>query len=206
MTRVKICGITRAEDAQAAAALGADALGFILYAGSKRAIAPEAAAAIIRDLPPFVARVGVFVNEDPARMRELRDALGLSAIQLSGDEPATILAALDGPVIKAFRSIPADLSAWRVAAWLADGAASGSYGGTGTAADAGLVRTLALCGRLILAGGLVAETVGALVRAHRPYAVDVASGVESAPGVKDRAKMAAFIRATKSADDIERAT
>lgn len=197
--RIKICGITRIEDAQAAVAAGADAIGLIFYAGSRRAVTPDAARAIVASLPPLVPAIGVFVNADTATIRAVRDQVGLAAVQLHGDEMPDQAAALPGPVIKAFRTPPADLAAWRVAGFLADGAAPGQYGGTGTGAAEPLLALLAPTGRMILAGGLTPETVAERVRRWRPAAVDVASGVEAAPGIKDLAKLRAFIAAARGA-------
>lgn len=205
MIRVKICGITRADDANLAVTLGADALGFIQWAPSKRAITPDAARAIITALPPFVTPVGVFVNQDAATIEALRRYCGFRAVQLHGDESPSILDDLTGPVIKAFRAIPndAELSAWRVSAVLADGALADHYGGTGTLADDRLIAALGASGRLILAGGLTPESVGARCRVVRPYAVDVASGVEASPGRKDSEKLRAFIEAVRATEKNE---
>ncbi len=197
--RIKICGITRIEDAAAAVASGADAIGLIFYAGSRRAVTAEAARAIVASLPPLVPAVGVFVNEDLAVIRALKAEVGLAAVQLHGDETPADAARLPAPVIKAFRALPADLAAWPVAGYMADGAAPGHYGGTGVAAEDPLLAVLAPTGRMILAGGLTPETVAERVRRWRPAAVDVASGVESAPGIKDVAKIQAFVAAARGA-------
>jgi len=190
--RVKICGLTRLEDALHAAHCGADALGFIVWPGSKRAVTPDAARAIIARLPPFVTPVGVFVNETAASIRKIAGHCGFRAIQLSGDEEPDITADLTLPVIKAFRAVP-DLTHWHVAGYLADGAADGQFGGTGTGADSALITSLAPTGRLILAGGLTPDTVAARAAAIRPYAVDTASGTEASPGIKDPDKVSRFI-------------
>lgn len=203
MVRVKICGFTRAEDALAAVAAGADALGFVLWSGSKRAATADQARAIIATLPPYVQTVGVFVNEAPRRIEEIRRAVGLGCVQLSGDENPEDYSDLTAPVVKAFRAAPDPviLSRWGwCAGFLADGdAGAGIYGGGGVGASDVTIARLADTGRLILAGGLKPETVAERTRAVRPYAVDVASGVESAPGIKDLARMTAFIQAAKSA-------
>jgi phosphoribosylanthranilate isomerase len=191
MIRVKICGITNLGDALHAIEAGADALGFILWSGSKRAVAPQTAREIIAALPPFITTVGVFVNETARSIERLRTEIGFTVAQLSGDESPEILSELRRPVVKAFRTIPepAMLGRWKgVAALLADGAAAGQFGGTGTAASDG---------RLILAGGLTPETVAERAQAIQPYAVDVAGGVEASPGVKDSAKVTAFISAIR---------
>jgi phosphoribosylanthranilate isomerase len=201
IVRVKICGITRLEDALAAAAAGADAVGFNFWPGSRRFIAPEAARAIAWRLPPFVAAVGVFVNQDPAEVRRACAAAGCSAAQLHGDEPPADAAAVGLPVLKAFRlGAPDDLHAldrWPATAVLLDAPSEG-YGGSGRTVDWSLARLAVEAGRtVVLSGGLAPENVAAAIRAVRPWAVDVASGVESSPGVKDRERVARFVRAAK---------
>lgn len=201
MIRVKICGLTNLEDALHAVAAGADALGFILWPGSKRAVSPDRAREIVASLPPYVTTVGVYVNENSAEIERMRREIGLSTTQLSGDETSDILAGLTGPVVKAFRTLPdpAPLAGWKgIAGYLADGAISGQYGGTGTSPADDLVAGLAPTGRLILAGGLTPENVAARASIVRPYAVDVASGTEASPGIKDPAKVSAFIAAVRT--------
>jgi phosphoribosylanthranilate isomerase len=195
--RVKICGLTRLEDALHAAHCGADALGFIVWPGSKRAVAPDAAREIIGKLPPFVTPVGVFVNETAQAMTEMAAYCGFRVIQLSGDEKPDITAGLALPVIKAFRSVP-DLTQWHVAGYLADGAVDGQFGGTGTEAEDALIAALAPTGRLILAGGLTPDNVAARAGATRPYAIDTASGTEASPGIKDPDKVSRFIARVRS--------
>jgi phosphoribosylanthranilate isomerase len=203
MIRVKICGITRLEDALAAVRLGADALGFNFWPGSRRHVAPEAARKIVRALPPFVTAVGVFV--DPTRDEALRaaEASGIQVFQLHGDEPPELCAALALPVVKGLRVADARslaaLASYEVSAFLLDAPAAG-YGGSGKTFDWALAREAALAARVILAGGLGPDNVAEAVRTVRPYGVDVASGVESAPGVKDERLMARFIRAAKEAE------
>ena len=198
--RVKICGVTRLEDALQAARLGADALGFNFWPGSKRFLAPAAARSIVERLPPFVTPVGVFVNQPEAEIRRAAEESGVRVLQLHGDEPPELCARLPLPVVKAVRvgaALPLDaLRAYPVAAFLLD-APSAGYGGSGAAFDWSLAEGVAGLGPLILAGGLTPENVAAGVRRVRPYAVDVASGVESAPGVKDVSKMARFIAAAR---------
>jgi phosphoribosylanthranilate isomerase len=201
--RVKICGITRLEDALAAAELGADALGLNLWPGSSRAVRPEVAREIARRLPPFVTAVGVFVNQPREELLRLARAAGVAALQLHGDEAPEDCRDLGLPVIKAFRvARPEDLVPIArypdVAAVLLD-SRSERFGGSGRTFDWELGGRAAGPRPLILAGGLGPENVAAAVRAVRPYAVDTASGVESSPGVKDRERMARFIRAAKEA-------
>ena len=199
MVRVKICGITKPEDAKLAAELGADAIGLNFYEQSPRCITPFAAAELIRRLPPFISAVGVFVNWSDAPIVALCKALRLSAAQLHGDEsPQTAeRVATRLPVIKALRlgqqSAGPEFSRFHgVSAFLLDSAVSGQYGGTGATGNWHLARSAAQSHRIILAGGLTPENVGEAIRIVRPYAVDVASGVEARPGKKDPAKLQAF--------------
>jgi phosphoribosylanthranilate isomerase len=199
MVRVKICGITNWPDARAACDAGADALGFNFYAKSPRAIAPAEAWRIIRRLPPFVAPVGVFVNWAPRAVLSLADALRLSAVQLHGDEsPRDVVAcARHTFVIKAFRVKsgfrPAEFRRHAAAsAFLLDAAQAGQFGGTGKTTDWALARRVARARLIILSGGLSPDNVAEALRTVRPYAVDVASGVESRPGRKDPGKLREF--------------
>jgi phosphoribosylanthranilate isomerase len=201
--RVKICGITRLEDALAAAELGADALGFNLWPGSRRRVDPGAVRAIVGRLPPFVTPVGVFVNQEPAEVQRLASLARVTVLQLHGDEEPSHCAAQAMPVIKAFRVAgPGDLAAiarYREAAAVLLDAPGEGFGGSGRTFDWELARRASAGKPLILAGGLTPENVAAAVRAVRPWAVDVASGVESSPGLKDRDLMARFLRAAKEA-------
>ncbi len=198
--RVKICGITRLEDALLAARLGADALGFNFWPGSKRFVAPDAARAIVDRLPPFVTPVGVFVNQPPAEVLATAARAGMALVQLHGDEPPEGVNALPVPVIKAFRVADrgslAALDRYRVRAFLLDAPSTG-FGGSGVTFDWDLAREAAERATVLLAGGLRPENVQDAVRAVRPYGVDVASGVESSPGVKDPEKLARFIGRAK---------
>ena len=201
MVKVKICGITNGDDARHAAACGADALGFVFYPASPRCVAPEQVRAIIAGLPPFVTRVGLFVNEDPERIRALVAACGLDAVQLHGDEPPADCLLPPCRVIKGVRPAAAaqlaPLADYPVTALLVDAAVPGQFGGTGQRADWELARRLAARHCTILAGGLTAENVAAAIEAVCPYGVDVSSGVESAPGKKDPDKVARFIHNAK---------
>jgi phosphoribosylanthranilate isomerase len=199
MVRVKICGITKPEDAKLAAELGADAIGLNFYEQSPRCITPFAATELIRRLPPFVAVVGVFVNWEDAPVVALCKALRFSAAQLHGDESVQTVERVAArlPVIKAVRlgqgNHTPDFAAFRSAsAFLLDAAVSGQFGGTGATGNWHLARTVAQSHRVILAGGLTPENVGEAIRIVRPYAVDVASGVEARPGKKDPVKMRSF--------------
>ncbi len=199
--KVKICGITRVEDALAAVRLGADALGLNFWPGSKRYIAPAEARDIVRRLPPFVAAVGVFVNPTRDEVLRAQDASGIGVVQLHGDEPPALCASIPFPVVKAIRVTDARalaaLSSYEVRAFLLDASCAG-YGGGGVAFDWRLAAT-AVAGEVpvILAGGLHPGNVAEAIRAVQPWAVDVATGVESAPGVKDSEKMRLFIENAK---------
>jgi len=200
IVRVKICGITRAEDALAAARLGADALGFNFWPGSKRFVAPTAARAIVARLPPFVVPVGVFVNQPEEEILAVARETGVRVLQLHGDEPPALCARLPLPVVKAIRvdavrSLSA-LASYEVAAFLLDTPSRG-FGGSGAPFDWSLAEGVSEVAPVILAGGLTPENVAEAIRAVRPYAVDVAGGVESAPGVKDLARLARFIATAK---------
>jgi len=204
MVRVKICGITNSGDALLAADLGAHALGFIFYPKSPRAVTPERARHIIGQLPPFVATVGVFVDEDPANVREIASLVGLDWIQLHGSEPPEYCRSLGRRVVKAFRvkgvEIFSQLTEYQGAAqvFLLDAYKPGTPGGSGETFDWELTRQIKKCGPIILAGGLTAANVGQAIKIAQPAAVDVASGVEAAPGKKDPEKLRAFFEALKS--------
>lgn len=201
MVRVKICGITNAEDALAAVEAGADALGFVFHEKSPRNISPQKAAAIIATLPPFVQTVGLFVDADPERVNWVADFCGLDLVQLHGDEDPEECTEIRRRVIKAFRikdqSSLARLGKYHVAGYLLDAWSPDAHGGTGTTFDWELLRDIAHDRPIILAGGLDPGNVGQAVEQVRPYAVDVSSGVESAPGKKDADKVRQFIRNAK---------
>jgi phosphoribosylanthranilate isomerase len=200
--RIKICGVTRAEDALAAVRLGADALGFNFWPGSRRHLNSAVAREIIALLPPFVTSVGVFVNQPEGEMRAIAAEAGIQVFQLHGDEPPELCARLPLPVVKA---IPVDqvrslsrLLSYEVSAFLLDTPSRG-YGGSGEPFDWSLAEGVSEVAPVILAGGLTPENVAEAIRAVRPYAVDVASGVESSPGVKDMDKMSRFVSAVRKA-------
>jgi len=204
--RVKICGITRPEDAELAASLGAWAIGFILWPQSKRAADPAVAAGVARALRRQVALVGVFVNPTLDEVVQAAEAIGFTHLQLHGDEgPAfcTAVAERTGArVIKALRiGSGADIRAaerYHTDLHLLDTDAGAAYGGTGRAWDWELVAQRRSKVPVVLSGGLTPENVAEAVSVVRPWAVDVASGVESAPGVKDPAKVRAFIAAAEA--------
>lgn len=203
MVKVKICGITNLEDALIAAEYGADALGFIFYEQSSRYINPGDARAIIRELPPFVDAVGVFVNEDVDEIRKIKGFTGIDVVQLHGDEIPKICEDLDTKVIKAFRikgiEDVGSLAYYKnkVSGCLLDTYSEALPGGTGEPFDWDLATEAKQYGRIILAGGLTPANVSEAVKKVRPYAVDVASGVEERPGKKDHKKVKSFIERAK---------
>ena len=211
--RVKICGITRLEDARLAIELGADALGFNFYEKSPRCLAPAEAWKILRKLPALVSTVGVFVNWDSASVIALAKSLRLSAVQLHGDESAAITAecARHFPVIKAFRTESKfQFAQFRrhntAASFLLDAATaettSKTFGGTGHVADWKIAKRAATKYPILLAGGLTPKNIAEAILAVRPYAVDVASGIESSPGKKDPAKLRAFFAEVARANNL----
>lgn len=196
---VKICGITRAQDARLAEKLGAYAIGFNFYEKSPRAIAPADAWNIRRKLAPTTQAVGVFVNWKPEVIIYLAHAFQLTSVQLHGDETPKQVAYLEGelPVIKVFRVGSGFLMSTfkkfrRASTFLLDAAQKGHFGGTGKTFDWSIAQKAATTHKIILAGGLTPENVGEAILTVRPYAVDVASGVESRPGIKDSAKLRDF--------------
>ncbi len=204
--RVKICGITRLEDASAAVEAGADALGFMFYEPSPRYIRPPDAARIIAQLPPFIAKVGVFVDATENFIRDAINACRLDSIQLHGNESPAFCGCFNLPVIKAFRIKDAEslrpLPQFQTSAWLLDSYTPGVPGGTGERFNWDLaVKAKALGKPIILAGGLTPGNVRDAVQQVQPYAVDVSSGVESsAPGKKDHLKLRQFIAAARGFD------
>lgn len=209
MVRVKVCGITNLDDALVAAAAGADALGFNFWPQSVRYIEPRLAAAIIAHLPPFVAPVGVFVNAAQAQVESIVRRTGLRAVQLHGEEgpeEAAALAALPLTVLKALRVgprfEPQQLRRYAAAAaFLLDTDIQGQRGGTGRTFDWKRARAAGRYGRIFLAGGLTPETVADAIRQGQPYGVDVCTGVEQRPGVKDHRRLREFIERAKGVAD-----
>jgi len=202
-TRIKICGITRVQDARAAAELGADAIGLVFYEPSPRCVTVEQACAIIAALPPFVTVVGLFVDPTRDRVASVLRQCTLNVLQFHGDETPDFCSAFGLPYIKAARVRPnADLvqslSPYTGAqGWLLDAYHDRLYGGTGVPFDWKLIPR-GLARPVILSGGLTQENVGAAVRQVRPWAVDVSSGVEAEKGIKNAAKIAAFITGVKN--------
>lgn len=205
-TRIKICGMTRSEEVAAVVAAGVDAVGFIFAAASPRAIIPEQARGIIRQLPPFVDAVGVFVNEEAGVVREIVQYCGLTLVQLHGAESPAYCREMGCRVLKAFRvgpqTNPAELAAYAevVSGFLLDTFHENMAGGTGQTFDWQRVAQLRPPGPVILAGGLTPANVGQAVRQVRPFAVDCNSGVEIAPGRKDLEKVRQVVDAVRQAD------
>ncbi len=201
--RWKVCGITEEVGALAAVEAGADAIGFVFYPPSPRSVSVDRAAAIARLLPEETWRFAVFVDPDPAEVAAVVDGVGVDFVQLSGDEAPELSHSLPRHAFKALR-LKAQISAaqaHRLAdrysdySLLIDAAVEGSYGGTGTPANWTAAAALAQRYRIMLAGGLTAQTVAAAVQEVSPWAIDVSSGVESSPGVKDPQRIHAFARA-----------
>ena len=204
-TAVKICGITRPEDALAAARAGAHAIGLVFYAKSPRHVTPARAAEIIRVLPPFVTTVGLFVNATAEEVRAALAEAPVGLLQFHGDETPEFCRQFKRPYVKAVR-VKAGVDLLQYAqdyhdakALLLDAYVEGLHGGSGAAFDWSLIpRGLPL--PVILSGGLTPENVTEAVRRVKPSAVDVSSGVESAKGIKDTQKVAAFIKGVRNAD------
>lgn len=210
-TRVKICGITRPQDLQAAVEAGADALGFVFAARSRRVLEPEQAAALVAEVPAFVSRVGLFMDQEAAEVARILDRVALNLLQFHGSEDVAYCRQFGLPYMKAL-----GMAAWAgpgvanvglalqqaaqefsdAAALLLDSHGSGEEGGTGRRFDWALVPRLNR--PVVLAGGLTPDNVREAVRQVRPWAVDVSSGVEDAPGVKNAHKMQLFISEAKS--------
>jgi phosphoribosylanthranilate isomerase len=203
--KVKICGITNAEDATVAVEAGADALGFVFYRKSPRYIDPTLARQIVMGLPPLVIPVGVFVDEEQQMVQNIMDDCGLAVAQLHGNESAIYCKELGRTVWKALRvkdrSTFLALAEFRgragVRGFVLDAYSDQAYGGTGQVIDWQLASEVAKAANILLAGGLTPDNVEKAIEAVRPYGVDVSSGVESAPGKKDHEKVRAFIRAAK---------
>jgi len=214
-TRIKICGLTRAQDVAAAAAAGADALGFVFYANSPRWVSVTNAATLVAAVPPFISTVGLFVNASEQEVLEVLAQVPLSLLQFHGDETpeqcAAIAAAVKRPFLRAARigtaTTPADLlkyeSDYRSASPLFAGLLLDTlveqYGGSGKVFDWSLIPE-ELAPRVVLSGGLSVQNATDAVRRVRPHAVDISSGVEAAKGIKDAAKINAFISAVRLAD------
>lgn len=205
MTRAKICGITRPEDALACARAGADAIGLVFHASSPRSVMPEQAAAILGGLPPFVTSVALFVDPEPDWVRAVLATVHPDLLQFHGDEPPDFCAAFGRPWIKALRVRPG-LNLLQSAALygggrglLLDAYSPQAHGGTGHAFDWNLIPR-DLPKPIVLAGGLEPGNVAEAIRRVRPWGVDVSSGVELAKGIKDAARIQSFMNEVRNAD------
>ena len=203
--KVKICGITNGNDADAAVEAGADALGFVFFSKSPRCIDPKVAQQIIAKLPPFILSVGVFVNEEVKVVRDTMDHCGLALAQLHGDESPGYCESLNRPILRAIRlrdrasflSLAEYKGRAGVRGFLIDAFSESSYGGTGQTVDWDIAAEAAKAAPILLAGGLTPENVQKAIHQVKPYGVDVSSGVEARPGKKDPTKIQAFIEAAK---------
>lgn len=204
-TRVKMCGMTRYADVQVAVEAGADALGIVFYSNSPRAVSVRQAEEAVKNIPPFVSKIALFVNPDPNEVFDVLDRLPIDAIQFHGDEPPDFCRQFDRPYIKAIRVRPdtdfnsienayADASALLLDAYDAD-----QYGGTGQPFNWNLLPDQCKL-PIVLAGGLNAANVTQAIEQTRPYAVDVSSGIEASKGIKDPEKIIAFMNEVKRAN------
>ena len=206
MTKIKICGIKTLNDALAAIDAGADYLGFNFYPKSVRFIDKKACVEITSVLKKeytHIKRVGVFVNSPVEEVKDILDICSLDLAQLHGDETAEMLNELEGKAFKAFRGIPENMNGFERSeppAFLVDASVKGVYGGSGVTTDWNGAAELAKKDPLLLAGGLTPENVAEAVRQVKPWGVDVASGVESAPGEKNAGRMKAFVQAVRDGD------
>ena len=207
MTRIKCCGMTRIEDALLAAQLGADAIGVVLTARSRRRVSLPHARAIVAAMPPFVTTVALLMDDEAALVHQVIELVQPALLQFHGSETDAWCAQFGRPYLKAVAmgegvaALPRLRHYPQAAALLLDGHGLGEPGGSGKAFDWTLMPAT-LAQPLMLAGGLDAANVGDAIRAARPWAVDVASGIESAPGIKDPQRMAAFIAAVRAADRV----
>ena len=210
MTRIKCCGMTRVEDALLAAELGVDAIGLVFTARSKRCVSPAQARAIVDALPPFVSTVALFLDDDAGLVQQVLDEVRPTLLQFHGYESDAWCVQFGHPFVKAIAMGESSVTSPRfrehphAAAILLDGHRPGEAGGSGKTFDWRMLPAELGC-PLILAGGLDAANVSDAIRMAHPWAVDVASGVESAPGIKDPDKLSAFVRAVREVD-VERPT
>jgi phosphoribosylanthranilate isomerase len=192
---VKICGITREQDAEAAVAHGASAIGFIFWPASPRFLDPYRARAIAKTLPPFVSTVGVFVNQPRDFIGGVASLVPLSVIQLHGDETPAFAAGMSRPVMKAITRREGASEWAKNVMLLVDVHDAELRGGTGQRADWGLAAELARQRHMVLAGGLTPENIAGAIAAVQPWGIDVSSGLEVSPGIKDERRIAALFKA-----------
>lgn len=200
--KVKICGMTNLKDVKVAVDGGVDAVGFIFYKKSPRSVTMQAVREIVLELPPFVDSVGVFVNETAEQINKIADHCKLDRVQLHGDESPAFCKKIRRRVIKAIRVKDIQslkkLSDYPVSSFLLDTFSEDQYGGTGKVFDWNLAYPAKKYGPIILAGGLTPINVHQAIQRIQPYGVDVCSGVESQPGIKDHKKMKAFLKNVKA--------
>jgi len=198
VVKVKICGITRLEDALTACEAGADALGFVFYEPSPRYIEPRRAREIPLSLPPFVTPVGVFVNKTAEEVNRIVAQSGVTLVQLHGEEPPDLVPQLTVPALKAVRvrgeADLAILPGYRVQAYLLDSHVPGKYGGTGVSFQWEVAVKAKAHGRIILSGGITVDNVAEALRMVAPFGIDVSTGVEISPGIKDPGKVKELLR------------
>jgi len=201
---IKVCGLTREADAVHAAEAGATALGFVFWPQSPRYVSPATAKAIVASLPRGISTVGVFVNEDPAAVREIAARTGVSIVQLHGDEGPEVAAQLDRPVMKAMGVEAVRTTAWPLETTvLLDVTDRERRGGTGQQVDWARAAEVARARRVVLAGGLMPDNVGAAIATVHPFGVDVSSGVEDEPGVKNALLVRSFLEHARAAFERE---
>ena len=201
---IKVCGLRRAEDVECAVTHGATAVGFIFWPRSPRYVDPDHAAALVRLVPPGVETVGVFVNEDPGAVQEIAARTGVSIVQLHGDEAPEVAVQLDRPVIKALGVDAVRATAWPLETTvLLDVTDRERRGGTGQRIDWTRAAEVARQRRVVLAGGLMPDNVDAAIAAVHPYGVDVSSGVEDEPGVKNAGLVRLFLERARAAFERE---
>ena len=200
--KVKICGMTNLKDVKVAVDGGVDAVGFIFYKKSPRSVTMQAVREIVLELPPFVDSVGVFVNETAEQINKIADRCNLDRVQLHGNESPTFCKKIRRRVIKAIRVKDIQslkkLSDYPVSSFLLDTFSEDQYGGTGKVFDWNLAYPAKKYGPIILAGGLTPNNVRQAIQRIQPYGVDVCSGVESQPGIKDHKKMQTFLKNVKA--------
>ena len=200
--KVKICGMTNLNDVKVAVNGGVDAVGFIFYKKSPRSVTMQAVRKIVLELPPFVDSVGVFVNETAEQINKIADRCNLDRVQLHGNESPTFCKKIRRRVIKAIRVKDIQslkkLSDYPVSSFLLDTFSEDQYGGTGKVFDWNLAYPAKRYGPIILAGGLTPNNVRQAIQRIQPYGVDVCSGVESQPGIKDHKKMQIFLKNVKA--------
>jgi phosphoribosylanthranilate isomerase len=202
--RIKVCGITNIDDAILCQQLGVDAVGFILYNKSKRYVSMEKSQKIIKELSPFIVKIGVFVNESPENINKLASKIGLNGVQLHGEEPAEYITKIHLPVIKSFR-IKQDfdyslLNSYKPCYFLLDSFSLSEYGGTGIRFDWSSIPK-DIRNKIILAGGISIENVETVFKEIRPVAIDISSSLEKYPGKKDPVKIKSFMKKFNSLSD-----